>query len=115
MTSHVCLQGSKPALGCKQSPLGSAEAAVHKPPQTGPGQVGNALHSTINCTEFDGQRVLADTVSPNSQVDNAADTEMDHGDAEHLQAVSLAGADVQKVKTCFIMHLLAVPLLLPSV
>ncbi|KAA6425192.1 MAG: hypothetical protein FRX49_04687 [Trebouxia sp. A1-2] len=89
-------QGSKPALGCKQSPLGSAEAAVHKPPQTGPGQVGNALHSTINCTEFDGQRVLADTVSPNSQVDNAADTEMDHGDAEHLQAVSLAGADVQK-------------------
>ncbi|KAL0042601.1 hypothetical protein WJX79_004890 [Trebouxia sp. C0005] len=35
-------QGSKPALGCKQSPLGSAEAAVHKPPQTGPGQEVNS-------------------------------------------------------------------------
>ncbi len=62
-----------------------------------------------------GQRVLADTVSLNSQVENFMDTEVEHGDAEVLQAVNLPEADIQKVTPCHIMHMLAVPLLLPPV
>lgn len=43
------------------------------------------------------------------------DTEVEHGDAEVLQAVNLPEADIQKVTPCHIMHMLAVPLLLPPV
>ena len=81
--------------------------------QTGPGQVGNALPSTTQCTESAGQRVLADT--EHSQVANGLDTEMEHGAAEQLQAVNWPGADIQKVTPCLIMHMLDVPMLLPCV
>ena len=105
---------SKPGQGRKQSPLGSAQTAEQEPQQTGSGQIGN-VYSTTHCTEGAGQHVLADTVSLNSQVENALSTEMEHVDAEHLQAVILPGADIQKVTPYLIMHMLAVPLLLPSV
>jgi len=114
-TTHMCLQVSKPAQGRKQSPLGSAETAVQEPQQTGPRQVGNGPDSTTHGTQCAGQRVLADTVSLNSQVENFMDTEVEHGDAEVLQAVNLPEADIQKVTPCHIMHMLAVPLLLPPV
>ena len=57
--------------------------------------------------------MLADSL--NSQVANSLDAEMERGDAEHLRAVNLPGADIQEVTPCVIMHMLAVPLLLPSV